>query len=609
MHQGREDERRHLFEGYEYDDKDRWDLYVAAAKDDWGKAEEIYERTTEYVQDCLTDVGDTALHVAVVARSNDFVEKLVRSKYMEKEDLEKPNNEGNTAFILAAMLGNIEVVLLMLEKNEKLVKIRNGENLPVQMAALLGHKEMVKCLYIRTKDHLNDDDRILLLLTLIDNDIYDVALSMVDQFPTLAVSREQVKAQKNDGNGKADANVEKPDEIGETALHALARKPLMTLNEFGNSKQGILKRFYCPSTKLAAVTNSNKVEKKKMHPKALELVRLLWEKIVNQRDYKGISELITKPSRLISDAAKQGNIDFLSFLISKHPALMFKVYENKYSILHTAVEYRDENIFNLICGAPSIKDVTVAMEVGKEGNNILHLAAKLPADLNRLNVVSGAALQMQLELWWFKEVSKLMPPYYAGAKNKNGETAQTLFTKEHKQLMKDGEEWMKTTANSCMIVATLIATIVFAAAFTLPGGVKGDTGAPHFLRKASFICFAIFDIISLVSSSCSILTFLSILTARYAEKDFLRSLPIKLLLGLLTLCISIISMMAVFCTTLFIVFDEGTIVPAILAVALAFILVIIFIWLQISLFLDVFFSLIMTCNISCWKAKYAFNTF
>ena len=39
--------------------------------------------------------------------------------------------------------------------------------------------------------------------------------------------------------------------------------------------------------------------------------------------------------------------------------------------------------------------------VDKDGNNILHLAAILPKQ-NRLNIVSGAAFQMQRELIWFQ---------------------------------------------------------------------------------------------------------------------------------------------------------------------------------------------------------------
>ncbi|KAI9199140.1 hypothetical protein LWI28_028160 [Acer negundo] len=376
------------------------DLREAAAKGDWGKAEGIFKGNPQYVRHSLTYAGETALQAAVLAGHSDFVKNLLSSSYMRKEDLERENGAGNTAFILAAKLGNIEFVLMMLEKNEDLVKFRDrNERLPVQVAASLGHKDIVKCLYNPTKAHFNnDEDCIRLLLTLIDNDIYDVALWMVEEFPSLAFCRTQ----------KTDGNVE-------TALHVLARKPLKTLNEFG-----ILKRFYY------RFISSIRVEKKKMDQEARKLLEVLWEKIVNQLDYNQISDLISKPSTLTSDAAKEGNFEFISILISNHPNAILNVDANNgYTLFHTAVEYRQEKIFELINENPSIKNVIVALKVGKEDNTILHLAAKLPPDRNRLNVVSGAALQMQQELRWFKEVEKFMPPSIAGAKNKK--VSQQLY--------------------------------------------------------------------------------------------------------------------------------------------------------------------------------------
>ncbi|KAL7212964.1 hypothetical protein ACSBR2_015626 [Camellia fascicularis] len=50
--------------------------------------------------------------------------------------------------------------------------------------------------------------------------------------------------------------------------------------------------------------------------------------------------------------------------------------------------------------------------------------------------------------------------------------------------------------------------------------------------------------------------FLSILTSRYAENDFVESLPFKLMIGLTTLFISITTMMVAFGATFFIVFDR-----------------------------------------------------
>ena len=103
----------------------------------------------------------------------------------------------------------------------------------------------------------------------------------------------------------------------------------------------------------------------------------------------------------------------------------------------------------------------------------------------------------------------------------DGLTPRELFTKQHRKLQKDGEEWMKNTASSCMLVATLIATIVFAAAFTVPGGNDDKDGIPIFQHNQAFTVFVISDVAALVMSITSILTSLSILTSRYAEEDFL----------------------------------------------------------------------------------------
>ncbi|KAH7534693.1 hypothetical protein JRO89_XSUnG0000400 [Xanthoceras sorbifolium] len=136
-----------------------------------------------------------------------------------------------------------------------------------------------------------------------------------------------------------------------------------------------------------------------MNPGALRLVKLLWRAIEERLDYFEISELIRKPWPLTYDAAKKGNLQFLFVLIRKYPDLIYKVDEDGYSIFHTAVRYRQENIFQLVHRTPnSIKNAIFASAVGEEKNTILHLAAMLPADQKRLNIKSGAALQMHLEI-------------------------------------------------------------------------------------------------------------------------------------------------------------------------------------------------------------------
>nr|GEW37128.1 ankyrin repeat-containing domain, PGG domain protein [Tanacetum cinerariifolium] len=195
----------------------------------------------------------------------------------------------------------------------------------------------------------------------------------------------------------------------------------------------------------------------------------------------------------------------------------------------------------------------------------------------------------------------MIPPSYRDRKNKDGLTAYELFTMEHKDLVTLGESWMKETANQCMVVAALIATIVFAAAFTVPGGYDQDKGLPLFRSKAVFMVFVVADAISLLSSSASILMFLSILTSRYAERDFLESLPKKLMGGLATLFLSITTMTITFGVSFFILYHKGLLWTPILIGVLAVMPVLLYIKLQIGLFVDIIRSTYGSSQEDVWK--------
>ncbi|XP_019267035.1 PREDICTED: uncharacterized protein LOC109244405 isoform X2 [Nicotiana attenuata] len=170
--------------------------------------------------------------------------------------------------------------------------------------------------------------------------------------------------------------------------------------------------------------------------------------------------------------------------------------------------------------------------------------------------VSGAALRLQREILWFKEVEKIVPPSFLRMENNDEKTPRQLFSEEHKLLLKEGERWMRDTANYCMIVATLIATVMFAAAFTLPGGNDDNEGTPIMLKLKGFSVFVISDAVAMFCSIVSIIMFLSILTSRYNEDDFVVSLPKKLLFGLTTLFASIVGMLVAFAATFFLVYNN-----------------------------------------------------
>ncbi|XP_019168644.1 PREDICTED: ankyrin repeat-containing protein NPR4-like isoform X2 [Ipomoea nil] len=524
-------------------------LYQAALKGDWEKANEFISLHPDAITARISKGWETALHIAAGANHIHFVEELV--ELMDPMDLALRNKHDNTALCFAAASGITRIAETMVIKNTDLPVVRGSKGVtPLHMAALLGHREMVWYLYSVTDSQcLNKEDYVGLLIATINSDLLDVTLHILMQKPGLAIER---------------------DPNGETVLHILARKPSAFSGKHG---LGLWQKWMYtsisvhPQSKFSHSSHDNKYieahpfhtrllgylqelfgvadmkKRKLMCMEALELFHCSWEQAV-LLSRSQLGDLLKTPFNPLFVAAELGNIQFVVQLIRSYPDLIWKVNEQSQSVFHIAVVHRQENIFRLIYNIGAHKDI-IASYLSTDNENMLHLAAKI-APSNRLNIVSGAALQMQRELLWFKEVEKIVQPSYKEMKDSGGQTPRMLFTEQHKSLVKQGEKWMKDTASSCMLVATLITTIMFAAILTVPGGNNNETGNPIFLQDKLFVAFAVSDAIALFSSVTSILMFLSILTSRYAEEDFVSTLPKRLVFGLATLFLSITAMLVAF---------------------------------------------------------------
>ncbi|KAK4564341.1 hypothetical protein RGQ29_006420 [Quercus rubra] len=488
-------------------------LYQAAIKGDWKVAKDVIDKYPGIVRVAITRKWETALHIAAAAKRTAFVKELVER--MNEEDLALKNKDDNTAICFAAASGIVEIAMIMVEKNKNLPMIQGNKGMrPIYMAALFGHRNMVSYLYPVTNfGSLAREEQISLFLGTISADLYDLALKILKEDRSLAYAR---------------------DTNGETALHVLARKPSTIANK---SYLGIWKRSINSCFEWI-------YHKDLMQTLAHQLVEKLWEHVLQLQDWE-ISKLIKTPSKLLFDAAELGNVEFLIILIRAYPDLIWKVDQNNRSLFHSAVLYRQEAIFNLIYEIGAIKDLIAAYKDknNNDNNNILHLAGNL-APLSRRQIVSGAALQMQRELLWFQAVEKIVPPSYIKMKNSKNQTPKELFAEEHKKLLK-GEKWMKSTATSCMLVATLIATVVFAAVITVPGGENNNT-----------------------------------------ENDFLISLPTRLMFGISTLFISIATMVLAYTGAIFLIHDHKYVWVPILIVFLACATVTLFAWQHFHLWAD-----------------------
>ncbi|XLR21696.1 hypothetical protein S83_014418 [Arachis hypogaea] len=207
--------------------------------------------------------------------------------------------------------------------------------------------------------------------------------------------------------------------------------------------------------------------------------------------------------------------------------------------------------------------------------------------------------------FFLQAVEEIVHPKCKEAKNQDGKKPREIFMEQHKELAKEGEKWAKETAGAFSIVGTLITTILFAAAFTLPGGNNQHNGEPMFLHDWAFNVFIVADAISLFASSTSVLIFIGILTSRYAEKDFLQVLPWKLLAALVALFLSVVCMMVAFCAALLAMLKGKAYHPLLIgAIVLASIPIIVFIPSQLRLFVGIFDSTIRTtAHRGCLQAQ------
>ncbi|KAI4347984.1 hypothetical protein L6164_008750 [Bauhinia variegata] len=319
---------------------------------------------------------------------------------------------------------------------------------------------------------------------------------------------------------------------------------------------------------------------------SLELLRITCNEISTLDDLSQLSHAGQFWS--LFQAARHGIPEFIIELLNAKPDLLYLQNKQGRNFLLLAIQYRQAKVLNLIYGVTSSIRDNLAVVKDKSGNTALHMAALL-APSEQLNQIPGAAVQMQRELQWFKEVEHVMIPSMCDEVNNNNKTARQLFTEQHMDLRKDGEKWMKQNATSYTIVAALIVTIMFAVSFTVPGGNDQNTGYPVFQDHKLFKLFIISDATSLFSSTTSLLMFLGILTSRYAEDDFLKSLPNKLIIGLSMMFISIATMMITFSTAISIMFP-GKLWINILMIVFACVPISSFIWLQFPLLIEVVIS-------------------
>ncbi|KAJ9190393.1 hypothetical protein P3X46_001603 [Hevea brasiliensis] len=345
------------------------------------------------------------------------------------------NVYGETPLHYAAIAGNIPVIKILVTTNRALLQKENSYGLnPLHYAAQNCHKEAVSFLLSETDYHqdpspFTGEKGATLVNLFIIADFYDEALHLLRRYPNLAIQK---------------------DNKGKTALETLAKKP----HAFpSGSKLGFCERLIYRFASVNAddvprggdlestvdSSKENQKESKKFgflhnikntnmkHNQALHLLRLLITEALKARPSE-TRMLLKKPLQI---SARLGIYEMVVEIIKAYPRSDWVVDRDGNNIFNLAIVHRQEFFFSLLKRPSPHTMHLVTASTDKNGDNILHLAARLGPS----NETLGAALQMHSEMKWFKDVENVVQPIYREMINHEGWTPREIFSKQHKTLV------------------------------------------------------------------------------------------------------------------------------------------------------------------------------
>ncbi|XP_060674182.1 uncharacterized protein LOC107422636 isoform X2 [Ziziphus jujuba] len=579
------------------------ELYRAALEGDWERMKGFYEENREAVFYPLTVTNDTAFHIAVYSGTKSPLEELIQ--IVPNPPIAKADDKKNTPLHEAGAIGNIEAAQVLMRCSPEQLEARNalGET-PMFRAAAFGMTEMVKYLAFEVRSRQCD-----MHIQRIRDDNTSILHS--------AIHGQHFGLQSNEhDDDKCDQmNLRQCDDLESGwGRNHLRQSCFLRIN------RAIIRMYSGLWTFLPAgwPMIGNIQNEKKKHESSWKLAKLLikkdksWEKTDIKPDIGIISFGETKengsekavvsgkkedkeekddnnnPPPLIPTsttplliATSTGIVEIVNEILEEYPQAVEHVSDQGLSIMHVAIRYRQRDIFKHV-KKMKIPMTRLVRRIDNNGYTLLHHVSDMTH--RSAGTLPNPALQLQDELKWFERVRKLIPSHYAMNHSRGGQTAQEIFEKSHAELLKEAQNWLKRTSESCSVIAVLIATVAFTAAYTVPGGSDQSTGLPILRHDPFFAVFTVMDVLSLVSSLTSVVMFISILTSPFRLQDFRKSLPRKLTVAFTFLFLAVAVTMLAFSATVILIVHMKKRWTTTIVYGVAFVPVTVFALLQFPLY-------------------------
>ncbi|CAL9777854.1 unnamed protein product, partial [Musa acuminata subsp. burmannicoides] len=438
---------------------------------------------------------------------------------------------------IAAKLGHTDFCNKALDLQPLLLQLKNARgDTPLHIAARAGHHQLVNDLISTASERSAQGDDGVRSLVQIANNVGNTALHEAVQngrnqvVDALMLKSPGVSAMTNNINGvsplfmavecesvtivrlllaAADASCDGPN--GQTALHSAVLRSYKITKMLLEKRPGLMKEAdNNGSTPLHFAASTSDIA----------MVKLLLEKdasIARLQDNDGASA--------IHVAASCGHVTTIKHLHEVCPDCVELMDNQGRSFLRVAIEKESEMVIGYVLRSPHLIDLL--NQPDKKGNTPLHAAAlsgnvaitrMLSSNKNikkrAMNNAGHTALDVAL---CSTPADRVYTSFMVLLLMTNG----SRFSPQRRDAITDRLKMQEQDpknetlfANNMSVTAVLVATVAFAAAFTLPGGYKSDEsndpGMPILLKRTAFKVFLIFDTLALTTSVLVLLLLLHV---------------------------------------------------------------------------------------------------